>query len=205
MENVPTVTEKQPAEEAEKGSSASEHIQTDVSTDHPQEIVAQSVLFDLSRFPKDKIALAESMGIPITEIANSLNAADSNKQMQIDILKEQITILANAISENPQKTIDLLKQAAQKEREAYVKANPQAGQGPQGQGGLAELMPLLGPLLGGGGSNPMMEAFMTAAMQNAMESMSYGTAFMKSIFTRMAPEFANEIATKMLPKVAAPT
>jgi hypothetical protein len=188
-ENVQPATEKAPDAEVEGSPATSE----DVQAVQEQEAAVEFELFPISLIPKEQMALASKFGIPIEALIKGFNSWAGS-------VEKRFGILADGVDKNPQRTIALLQQEVNKEREQYQKQHPQGEQqrGPAGLGGLGELLPLLGPLLGTASPNDqLMQTFMASAMQNTIESQGLGNAFLKAIISRLAPQYADEVAAKM--------
>jgi hypothetical protein len=196
--NVQRATDTPPTEEnkAPEGGAAA------VLAQPTQEKSSIPLLFDLTQFDQGKLETAESLGIPIRAIADTMNGWAMS-------VEARFNILANAVRENPKATIDLMKNEAKKAQEEYLAKNPQERQAQQRQGGggigglgeLLEGLKALGVLGGGGGGglgDQMAAKIMDRALDGFFEMSSYGIGMNKAILTKLSPAIADEVTASIM-------
>jgi len=104
------------------------------------------VLFNLADFDKGKIKDAEALGIPITKIANTMNAYAQSVEARFEIIAKNLptpTDIKNAMDK-------AILDAQQRQREAYKKAIAEGG-GQGGGGDVDFFKGVLKEVMGGGG------------------------------------------------------
>lgn len=177
--NVPSAKEN----EQKNGNSASSE---NVANEQAQEATSAPVLFDLSGFDAEKIEMAESLGIPIRKIAETMNAWSNS-------VEGRFRILAEAVSENPKQTIELLKKEASRAQEEYAKTHPAAspsGSAGGGGGDLANLMQIATLFTGGNQSNAFSDKIMQAFLDQGIASMNMtakiGQAVLETVTGKVA-------------------
>ena len=164
-----------------------------VSTEQEETVTTQPSLFNLDRFGKDKIEAAEAMGIPIREIAETMNTWAASVEIRFGIL-------AKNLDEAPKKVIEGLKAEARKQAEQQVQkfGSQLSGQGGQ-QGGLGTLAQIL-QMAGGSEPNPQMQDFMNKMWQKSLMGMDLSNAFTRALIIRIAPELAKEMTDAVFKK-----
>lgn len=174
---VTTNTQNQSVETATK----------DIPEDKTEETHVQAMPFDLSKVDPEKIKLAEEMGIPISQLVAWANSVEA----RFRIIEEEM----------PKKTAEALMQIAEKRRQEMIAQGQRNPQMAQGMGGLMQLAPLLQVLGGsGGGSNPLMEKFVNAAVDKAMVGMDLSNAFMRAMIVKLSPELADAVTKDVVKK-----
>jgi len=110
------------------------------------------VLFDLSKFSKKKIEQAEALGIPIREIANTMNNYAETIETRFAILAKAIPTQEDISGAMAQ----AITKAQQKQREAYAEGVRTGRIQPQSQGGGFGLRDILRMGMGGEGQDEEM-------------------------------------------------
>lgn len=126
-----------------------------VSEEQTEEDTPKLVLFDLSKFSKEKIEQAEALGIPIREIAETMNTYAQTIEDRFEIVAKAIPTKKDIQGAMTQ----AISNAQKKQREAYAKAVQEGKVPPQGQGGggmgLLDVLKMAGMGGGGGGDEEL--------------------------------------------------
>lgn len=167
-----------------------------VSEEQPEKETPKIVLFDLADFSKEKIADAEALGIPITKIANTMNAYAQSVETRFEIIAQNMPT-PDQIQEAMGKAIV---NAQTKQREEYAKAVAD-GKIPQGQGGgqgigLNQILQLLGSG-GGGGMDEQMKTRYNKMMDMQFNRLEADVSFTRTMENYVKSKFAGKMAAEI--------
>ena len=176
----------QVAVESEQSQDSSKDVQAEPS----QEAVVSSVPFDLSKIDPKKVALAEEMGIPISQLIKWTASVE-----------ERFNIIMQNLADAPQKVVEALKsEAVKNQTEQIQRMREQGGQGRSGGllGGLSELMPLVSAFGGSSSSNPFQDKMMEMMFQKTIQGMDLSNALTKAMIIKLAPSLADELTKTII-------
>lgn len=143
----------------------------------------------IANVDQSKIAVAEKMGIPLGQLINYMAYQEDklNFVMQNMPTSEKIKGAMSEWAEEAQKQQAAMYQKA-------MAANPGAaggGGGMLGQGGLMQLLPLLGQFVGSGGGN---DALNSLAMEALKSQISMSQSITNAIVTKIAGKATSDVA-----------
>jgi uncharacterized protein YidB (DUF937 family) len=148
----------------------------------------------LSKIDPKKVALAEEMGIPITELVKWTESVEA-----------RFSIIMENLAQAPQKVVEALKAEAVKSQiEAADRMRQGGGQGGSGglgglAGGLGALMPLLQAFgASGGGSSSMQDKMMEMMFNKTIQGMDLSNALTKAMIIKLAPSLADELTKTII-------
>jgi len=140
--------------------------------------------------PENIRELALGTGLPIDQVVDRANLIQS----RILGIETAIMTIAQGLDERDKTLMPLVNLA--KQIEAQQKAMPQTPVVPQQSQGLGQLAQLLPLLSGSSEPDPMTKAFMQAVFNAGIENMFMGSALVKTIVTKVAPEMYAEAIKK---------
>ena len=186
--NVPSVTEPKPENVKEPEAAVPEaavpkqEVPPQVATEKPVVVSAplKNILTRINSLKPNELAIINQFGLPIKDFADWMF-------MMEQTLRQVPSVTEKGIAEE-------LYKKSMEQRQQTAPGAPSTGNA--GAGGLGTILQLLGPMLGGGGSNAMQDRIMNMAL----ESMGLGNALVKAIIIKTAPE----LATQLLPPLGAP-
>jgi len=166
-----------------------------VSTKKPtKKAIVKPVLFDISKFDQEKIDAAEAMGLPLRQLANTMNDYAQSVEVRFEILAKAIPTNEDIEGAMGQALVKIRQKQIEEYRKAVAEGNVQQGQG-RGGGSREFLENMLARAVmgGGGGVSETDKMF----IELGKETMLVGKYFMRHVLEKGAKDVIEKVDADM--------